>query len=117
MNYDERIKQIEAVIQSFKGATKINAVCPAPIDDSFWKNSKAKSAAEELFNSLDTILSDYSQHYTGWLEALEARKSQIQTQKMTEFHYHQSMLIGLTGEDRENYLKNTTMDSSVKALF
>jgi len=117
MNYDERIEQVNIVIQSFTGAMKINAICPAPIDDSDWKNSEARVAAEELLNSLDTILSVYSQHYTEWLEALEARKSQIQTQKMTEFHYHQSMLIGLTGEDRENYLENVTMDSSVRAMF
>jgi len=117
MNYDERIEQMEIVIESFTGATKINAACPAPIDDSYWKNSDSKAAAEELFNSLDTLLSDYSQHYTEWVEVLEERKAQIQNQKIAEFEYHQSMLIGLTSEDRDNYLEKATMDSSVRALF
>ena len=117
MNYNERIKQMEIVIESFTAATTINAACPEPIDDSYWKNSIAKEAAGELFNTLDTMLSDYNQYYTEWIEVLKERKSQIESQKIAEFHYHQSMLIGLTGEDRKNYLENATMDSSVRAML
>src|SRR5699024_4333209 len=100
--YNERIKQMEIVIESFTAATTINAACPEPIDDSYWKNRIAKEAAGELFNTLDTMLSDYNQYYTEWIEILKERISQIESQNIAVFHYQLLKIIGLTGEARDN---------------
>lgn len=117
MDYDTRINRLENAIQWLENASSVALYCPASIHSNSWDTSQSKNAAEETFHQLDSFLVHYQTAYSDSLEALRARKEQLYQTKMELVNYYRSELIGLSTEDRANYLSKANIDLSVKKML
>lgn len=117
MDYDTRINRLENAIQWLESARSVALYCPASIHSNFWDTSQSKDAAEETFNQLDSFLLHYQTAYSDSLEALRARKEQLYQTKIELFNYYTRELMGLSAEDRANYLNKANIDQSVKKML
>lgn len=117
MDYDARISQLATAIKKMHDQKSVANFCPAPIDDSAWNNSSAKTAAEQLFSNLDKNLAYYQDSYDQCLQALQSRKELLKQIRVEQFLHYSSLLSGMTAEDRVNYIDKEDMDASVKKLL
>lgn len=118
MSYDSRINRLQQVIAELTHAPKVEAVGLSPADSSNWDNSLSQGAYRQLTRELDDYFS-LCEDYVGYcVQALRRRLTQVEQQKQDEYTRHQAILSAKTNEkERSDYLANTPMDPSVKAML